>query len=73
MRKGCNVMAFTLARSSSQAKDQKLRIKKPVVTCSALSDREVNKKPGPADHFPVVPREVIRRSWKLKRWSSAPD
>src|SRR6478672_9226121 len=30
-------MAFTLARSSSPAKDQRLRIKKPVVTCGSFS------------------------------------
>src|SRR5262245_18805638 len=52
LRNGINVISFTLARPSSPAKDHRLRIKKPVVICSGLSDKKTTKS-GPTEYFPV--------------------
>ena len=56
-------MALTLERSASPAKDQRLLIKKPVVTCRGLSSKKTTNvrtgRPLPG------PKLIVGRGWKL--------
>ena len=68
MKKGCNVMAFTLARSSSPAKTRGSGSRSRWLCVAAGQTRR--RQARPAEYFPVPSSSSV--AVELKRWPDAP-